>query len=274
MKSGKIWQIVVVFAWLLLASEYPAWAQESDSTNNEIRLLRTTNDRLARENDALRAEIDALRKRLVEGEPTTRPAALSAGGGGTAPAPAKRIVFIMDGSGSMLNQIDRERDDVRRQIEELKPDQLFAVVFDQEDGFNPFPNGLVPATQENKSRVLSLFPKLYARGTDNFTTSLKAALAMNPDLIWWIGDAPQNRPSDLSDIKKWNTRKVKINTSPRNLNQDRDGSTAWFAWKVASDSGGTCFDETGQAVTAAPPEPPLPPAPPQPKVELKGDGTR
>lgn len=234
-----------------------AFAQDSDATS-EVKILRTTNERLLRENEALREELDALKQKLAEAKPATRPAMLSAAGAATEP---KKIVYIIDASGSMMDVFDSVRDEVRRSIEELRPDQFFAVVLDQESPGNPFPKTLLAATEENKRRVLGIFPKLYVRGSDNFTASLKTALAMNPDLIWWRGDEPQMGPSDLNDIKKWNARKVRINTSPRNLKTDPDGKTLWFAWKLASDSGGTCFDEQGVPVTEAPSQPPPQPRP-------------
>jgi len=256
MKLRTTYLSPAVFLGILLAAGVDVNAQQSDTTAAEVRLLRNTNERLLRENEALREEVAALRKKVAEGDAATKPAALSASGAAAVP---KRIVFIMDGSGSMLNEFDKQRDDVRRWIERLKDDQSFAVVFDQAGYNNGFPKVLLPATDENKARVLALFPKLFVRGTDDFSTSLKSALSMNPDLIWWTGDGPQRTPSDLSDIKKWNTRKVRINTSPRQLADDKQGRTIWFAWRLASDSGGTCFDESGTPITQAPLEPaPLP----------------
>ena len=243
--------LALLAGFFLSASTSHALADEPDAAN-EVKILRTTNERLLRENEELREQVEALKKSLSEAKPTTRPAMLSAAGPANGP---KRIVYIIDASGSMMDAFDSVRDEVRRSIEELRPDQFFGVVLDQENPGNPFPKALLAATEENKRRILGIFPKLYVRGADNFTVSLKTALAMNPDLIWWRGDEPQMGPSDLNDMKKWNVRKVRINTSPKNLKTDPDGKTLWFAWKLASDSGGTCFDEEGTPLTEAPPQP-------------------
>jgi hypothetical protein len=272
MKSATAWWLILLSMSMLVAMPVAAaQTAEPDATAAEVRLLRITNERLLRENEALREEVAALKKKRADGEAATKPIALSAAGAAAVP---KRYVFIMDGSGSMLNEFDKERNDVRRWIEDLKADQWFGVVFDQAGGNNPFPKTLLPATEENKARVLALFSKLFVRGQDDFSASLKTAFSMNPDVIWWTGDVPQNTPSDLSDIKKWNTRKARINTSPRYLADDKEGRTLWFAWKLASDSGGTCFDESGQPLTTAPPEPPQLPAPSQPNGQLKVDVNR
>jgi len=253
----------------------PAHAQtaDSDTTAAELRLLRSTNERLVKENQTLKAELAALKKKLAEAEPTTRPAALSAGGGGALPAP-KKIVFMLDASGSMLNVFDEAREEVRKSIEELKPDQSFAVVLCQGHGATPFPKTLLPATEQNKARILAILPKLFPRDTDNFTESFKLALSMNPDLIWWRGDAPNDVSNDLGEFKKLNARNVKVNTTPKLPPESKDKEhatrTMWFAWKLATDSGGTCFDESGQPLTQQPPQPPPPQQPqPQPNVQLR-----
>ena len=248
-------------------------AQETDAASAELKLLRATNDRLAKENAALKAELAALKKKLAEAEPTTRPAALSAGGAGALPAP-KKIVFMLDASGSMLNVFDEAREEVRKSIEELKPDQSFAVVLCQAHGATPFPKMLLPATEQNKARILAILPKLSPRDTDNFTESFKLALSMNPDLIWWRGDAPNDVSNELGDLKKLNARNVKVNTTPKLPPESKDkehaARTMWFAWKLATDSGGTCFDESGQPITQQPPQPPPPQQPqPQPNVQLR-----
>src|SRR5215204_4818954 len=96
MNSPNMWRLIVAAVGLVLFTGESARAQESDSANAEIRLLRGTNERLVRENEALRDDVEALRKTLADRGASTRPAALSAGSGAASAAPAKKIVFIMD----------------------------------------------------------------------------------------------------------------------------------------------------------------------------------
>src|SRR4051812_31911505 len=131
-------RFVPILLALLAASMLEAQVADPDPAAAELRLLRATNERLTKENEALKAEVASLKRQLAAGEPTTRPTALSAGAGEAAP---KKIVFIIDASGSMLNMIDQVREDVHKSIEELKPEQSFAVICDQQapNPFRPLP---------------------------------------------------------------------------------------------------------------------------------------
>jgi hypothetical protein len=267
---NNLCRLFASFIVLLLATSLAA-AQTSDSDTSaaELKLLRSTNQRLAKENDALKAEVAALKKKLSEGEATTRPAALSAGGGGKIIA-SNRVVFILDGAGSMLNVFDRAKDDLRERISELKPDQLFAVVFDT-DGPNPFPNLLLAASEQNKAKVLTIMAPLRCRGAGKLAAVIKAALAMNPNEIFWISDgSDSNDTPDLAEIQKINVKKVKINTNTKLVRTDEQAPRArWMLWTLAAQSGGVCLDEKGEPITEAPPTPPDPPQPQPQNVRIK-----
>src|SRR3954452_10456471 len=74
--------------------------------------------------------------------PATRPA--------TAPAKPKRIVFLLDASGSMLNKFDTVRMDARRRIDMLTPNQSFVLVTFGGEGPVASSRALLPATDANK----------------------------------------------------------------------------------------------------------------------------
>src|SRR4051812_21996550 len=89
LRSGHIMKIesIRAIAALLVGFSGLIWtgqalAQESDAAN-EVTSLKTTNQRLLRENETLREEVDALKRKLAEGKPTTRPITLSAAGAAT-----------------------------------------------------------------------------------------------------------------------------------------------------------------------------------------------
>ena len=257
--------VAIILAMPLIAAQ----TADPDTSAAELRLLRSTNERLTKENEALRAEVAALKKKFGEGDATTRPAALSAGGAG-AVGGSKRVVFILDGSGSMLNVFDQAKDDLRQRVSELKPDQMFAVILDS-DWSSPFPKLLLAADEQNKTRVLSFTVNLKCRGAGHLIPVFKAALAMNPNEIFWISDGSDfDDKVDLAEIQKINVKKVKINTNTKCVRSDDQAPRArWMLWTLAAQSGGVCLDEKGEPITEAPPMPPDPPTPQPPSVRLK-----
>src|SRR5213075_2762136 len=120
--------ILVVFFGLITAAIVAAQApQAADAESAELKLLRSTNARLVKENEALKSEVVALKKQLTLGEgTTTRPAAMS--NTGAAAGGAKRVVFILDATGSILNLFDAAREQLQKKVQELNADQMFAVV--------------------------------------------------------------------------------------------------------------------------------------------------
>src|SRR5262245_26828613 len=100
------WVPISLGMFVCLVATARAQVPEPDVTK-DAGSLRTTNERLLRENEALREEIETLKKKLAEGKPTTRPVMLSAGAAanGTAGVPRK-IVYIIDASGSMMDAFD------------------------------------------------------------------------------------------------------------------------------------------------------------------------
>ena len=80
MNFSKLRRLLAAIVAIILAIPLiAAQAADPDTSAAELRLLRSTNERLTRENEALKAEVAALKKKLGEGDPTTRPAALSCG---------------------------------------------------------------------------------------------------------------------------------------------------------------------------------------------------
>src|SRR5947207_5064456 len=110
----------------------------------------------------------------------------------------------------MLNVFERAKDDLRQRINELKPDQMFAAVLDT-DVPSPFPKLLLAANEQNKTKVLNIAENLRCRGGGKLAATVKAALAMNPNEIFWISDGSDffDKP-DLAEIQKMNVKKVKI----------------------------------------------------------------
>ncbi len=105
---------------------------------------------------------------------------------------ARRIVYVVDGSGATANSFAYLQSQLLRSIDRLSPTQRFQVVlfrsFDQHTiTFAPMNNHkLARATADNKQRVADWLTSVSARGRSNPVDGLHAALKLKPDLVLLI----------------------------------------------------------------------------------------
>ena len=109
---------------------------------------------------------------------------------------ASRIVFVCDATGSMMCQFDNLRVELRKAVEGLRVPQAMSVVFFQENAVPPISKSLLLATPGNKQKIYDFVDKYTPRGPTDPIPAVKAALAMHPDLIFFLCD-----PSDFPDPK-------------------------------------------------------------------------
>jgi hypothetical protein len=97
------------------------------------------------------------------------------------------VAYILDGTGSMLNQFDSARVFVRKSIEHLGPKQSFAIVVYQ-DNASTFTRRA--ATQENKKEAYTFLDKLSVRGGTDAEINLvhRAALEAHPKSMIFVSD--------------------------------------------------------------------------------------
>ncbi len=109
-------------------------------------------------------------------------------------ANAKRIVFCCDATGSIMSKFDDLRVEIRKAVNGLRPPQAFSVVFFQDNAPPPLAKELLVATPANKARAFDYVDKFVARGTTDPLPALKAALALKPEVMYFLID-----PSDFPD---------------------------------------------------------------------------
>ena len=107
---------------------------------------------------------------------------------------AYRIVYVCDASGSMDGEkkllLFRE---LARSIEDLDVDQSFNVVFLRGDDYlAAFGDGLKPATGRFKGQAVEFLDTVAMQGTTNPVPALRAALGMDPDLVFFLTDGEFN----------------------------------------------------------------------------------
>jgi hypothetical protein len=160
-----------------------------------------------------------------DGTGALAPFGVPGGGGGLGPKSnfiglggnAKRIAYVCDASGSMLNMFDSLRIELRKSIENLRPIQSFNVVFFQDQGFRAADvNTLVMGNPENKRKVYDFLDKMFVRGETNPIPALEAVAKMQPELIYLLTDGDFSGPGNQAVIdfcqKQFGTTKTKINT--------------------------------------------------------------
>ncbi|MGB0715167.1 MAG: vWA domain-containing protein [Phycisphaerae bacterium] len=147
---------------------------------------------------------------------------LQAGGGGGGPQffglggsvrGARRIVYVVDRSGSMLDTFDHVRRELVRSIDALRRSQKFHVIFFNAGVplENP-PRRLVSAIRAQKKALGEFLDTVFPAGSTKPAQALRRAMSLEPDLIYFLTDGAFD-PALLDKLDKWNpSRKVRIFT--------------------------------------------------------------
>jgi len=139
---------------------------------------------------------------------------------------ARRLAYLVDASGSMIETLPFVILELKRSIGELSEKQSFTVIFFQGDDAIevPVPNkGLKRATSQNKQKVINWIDistgNVVPRGLSNPVSALQLALRYRPQLLFVLSDditgdgryeVDQRRL--LTDIRRNNKVGTKINT--------------------------------------------------------------
>ncbi len=162
------------------------------------------------------------------------------GGGG-----AYKIVYIIDHSGSLLDNFDFLREEVKRSVGNLLPVQQFAVVaFSEETSGNTVLAAspmLQRATSDTRRDLAKRIDELKAMGEnddmlDPFKYAFQQAFAMKPQLIYFLTDGKFD-PKLFDAVAQMNVNhKVRINTLAF---VTEDAKCAELLQKLAKGNGGT-----------------------------------
>ena len=153
-------------------------------------------------------------------------------------ATGRNVVFIVDATGAMMSQFDNLRVELRKSIEPLQPSQAFNVVFNQANVAPPISTSLLPATPNNKQRIYDYIDKCQPRGPTDPDPAIKTALAMHPDLIFFLC-VPNCIPDPARTTRLFKTldpaHKCRINTISF---MDETHTNEDMLQQIAKDSGG------------------------------------
>lgn len=156
------------------------------------------------------------------GEAAASPFGVPGGSGGMGPRSpfmgvsgnAYRIVYICDASGSMLQRRHVVIQALNESIDKLKPVQFFNVFFYHNGDFEALDKGqLIAATPANKTRAYDFAREMEARDSTDPTRAIRSAMAMKPQLVYFLTDGFDERVDDFSK---------KLGTEFRTLNQSKE----------------------------------------------------
>lgn len=125
----------------------------------------------------------------------------------------RRIVYVVDRSGSMLATFLHVQQELKRSINELRRSQKFHVIFFNtgEPLENP-PRRLVSAIRAHKERFFQFLDGVFPAGSTHPERAMRRALATDPDLIYFLTDG-EFHPGLLDKLDQWNAdRRVRIFT--------------------------------------------------------------
>jgi hypothetical protein len=104
---------------------------------------------------------------------------------------ARRIVYVIDASGSMIRSLQIVIEELARSLGTLSPQQQYAVIFFQrnEAVMVPPANRLAPATPEAQLRTLKwIDDRVIPAGRSNPLAAIERALGLEPDVIFLLSE--------------------------------------------------------------------------------------
>ena len=126
--------------------------------------------------------------------------------GGTARG-ARKIVYVVDRSGSMLDTFQHVRAEMRRSISGLRRSQKFHVIFfNAGQPLEKSPRRLVSAIRAQKQKFFRFLQSVYPEGSTDPAPAMRRAFATEPDLIYFLTDGEFPKTL-ISKIDRWNKDK-------------------------------------------------------------------
>jgi hypothetical protein len=128
--------------------------------------------------------------------------------GSKPPAQGRSFVFVIDRSSSMgsagLGAIEAAAKELAARIHKLTQEHTFQVVAYNEATTRFTGRQLVPATAENKAKLVKYIAQLSAGGQTEHRYGLLAGLRLKPDVIFLLTDGgdPPLSPADLQFIRQ------------------------------------------------------------------------
>jgi hypothetical protein len=129
------------------------------------------------------------------------------------PALGRSVVFVIDRSSSMgmAGRLDRAKREVVVSLGQLSPSAKFQVIA-YHRAAEPLrvrgQSGLLPATPDMVAEAVAAVEGLAAEGGTNHLQALQRALALQPDVIYFLTDEDDLKSGEVSQVTQFNRGKV------------------------------------------------------------------
>jgi len=156
---------------------------------------------------------------------------------------ARKIVFICDATGTMINKLGTLKAVLVDTLAKLRPIQSFNVVFFTDGGKFHIAdkNGLIIASPDNKRSTYTFLEEITPTGTTDPIPAIEAAFKQQPQLVYFLSDGEFNNLKSYDEViaafNKANVgKKAKVNTVLF-FTYDKDAEQVME--KIAGEHGGT-----------------------------------
>jgi hypothetical protein len=110
------------------------------------------------------------------------------------PEEARRVVYVVDRSGSMTETLRFVKLELRRALEALGPQHQFHVIFYNAGPPLEMPSRrLVAATEANRDRALAFIDTVIAEGETDPSGALERAFRVRPEVVYLLTDGEFDR---------------------------------------------------------------------------------
>jgi len=155
---------------------------------------------------------------------------------------ARKIVYVVDRSGSMTSSIDYVKLELKRSIDELGEEKEFHIIFYSSGPPVEMPTRrLVNATDRDKQRAFEFVDGIIAQGETDPSKALERAFEVKPELIYLLTDGEFDKA--MVDLLKRLNRDQKITVHTIGFwswrsRQDSDPPSGEEVMKIMADQNG------------------------------------
>ncbi|MCK4660073.1 MAG: VWA domain-containing protein [Phycisphaerae bacterium] len=119
----------------------------------------------------------------------------------------RRVVYVVDRSGSMISTFSAVRRELKRSVGRLRRSMRFHVIlFNSGPPLENPPRKLIHASRPAKAGLTKFLDTVYPEGNTDPIPAMRRAFAVKPEVIYFLTDGEFDRQL-LDELRKWNKGK-------------------------------------------------------------------